>query len=116
MRAWLFLTVAILSEVTATLCLKVALEHPVVYGVVVVGYIVAFSSLHQVLRCGMHVGAAYGIWGATGVVLTAGLSALFFGEQLTPLMLVGMACIIAGVACVEMGGREPKTELTEVTP
>ena len=66
MRAWFFLTVAILSEVTATLCLKVALEHPVVYGVVVVGYIVAFSSLHQVLRCGMHVGAAYGIWGAHG--------------------------------------------------
>lgn len=116
MRAWFFLTVAILSEVTATLCLKVALEHPVVYGVVMVGYIVAFSSLHQVLRCGMHVGAAYGIWGATGVVLTAGLSALFFGEQLTPLMLVGMGCIIAGVACVEMGGREQKTELTEVTP
>ncbi|MDK8764394.1 SMR family transporter [Corynebacterium sp. MSK218] len=116
MRAWFFLTIAILSEVTATLCLKVALAHPAVYVVVVLGYVAAFSSLHQVLRCGMHVGAAYGIWGATGVVLTAGLSALLFGEELTPLMLVGMACIIAGVACVEMGGREPKPELVEVQP
>lgn len=114
MRAWLFLSIAIISEVVATLCLKAALEHPAVYVVVVAGYVVAFSALHQVLRCGMHVGAAYGIWGATGVVLTAGLSAYLFGEQLTPLMMVGMGCIIAGVVCVEMGGRAPKTTLVEV--
>ena len=50
------------------------------------------------------------------MVLTAGLSALFFGEELTPLMLVGMACIIAGVGCVEMGAREPHAELQEVEP
>ena len=112
MRAWTFLAIAILSEVISTLCLKAALAHPAAY--VVVGYVAAFTSLHQVLRSGMHVGAAYGIWGATGVVLTAGLSALFFGEELTPLMLVGMACIIAGVGCVEMGAREPHAELQKV--
>lgn len=116
MRAWTFLALAILSEVIATLCLKVALAHPAVYVVVVIGYVAAFTSLHQVLRSGMHVGAAYGIWGATGVVLTASLSAFFFGEELTPLMLVGMACIIAGVGCVEMGAREPQPELQEVEP
>lgn len=114
MRTWLFLSIAIFSEVLATLSLKVALEYPAVYVVVVAGYVVAFSALHQVLRCGMHVGAAYGMWGATGVVLTAGLSAYLFGEQLTPLMMVGVGCIIAGVVCVEMGGRAPKTTLVEV--
>lgn len=116
MRAWTFLAIAILSEVIATLCLKAALAYPAAYVVVVVGYVAAFTSLHQVLRSGMHVGAAYGIWGATGVVLTASLSAFFFGEELTTLMLVGMACIIAGVGCVEMGAREPQPELQEVEP
>ena len=67
---------AILTEVVATLSLRGALDHPALYTVVVVGYAASFGSLALVLRRGMALGVAYGIWSACGVVLTAILSAL----------------------------------------
>lgn len=103
MLTWLLLGGAIVFEVAGSLSLKGALEHPVLYVVVVVGYLAAFVLLNFVLRAGMPVGVAYGIWGAVGVALTALLSAVIFGEPLTPLMLAGMGLVIAGVLCVEIG-------------
>lgn len=101
--AWAWLLVAILSEVAATVSLKAALDIPGLYVVVVLGYLAAFGSLYVVLRCGMGIGTAYGIWGAVGVVATAGLSHMLFGESLNWTMRAGMALIIAGVLCVEAG-------------
>ncbi|PRC54673.1 QacE family quaternary ammonium compound efflux SMR transporter, partial [Mycobacterium sp. ITM-2017-0098] len=65
----------------------------------------SFVFLALVLRRGMGLGVAYGIWGATGVALTAVLAAILFGEALTTVMLLGLACIIAGVVLVETGSR-----------
>jgi small multidrug resistance pump len=73
--------------------------------VVVLGYLAAFVGLAVVLSRGMGVGVAYGIWGASGVALTAVLSALIFGEALTVVMLCGIALIIAGVLLVENGSH-----------
>jgi small multidrug resistance pump len=112
---WLLLGGAIITEVAGSLSLKGALEHPLLYIVVVVGYLAAFVLLTLVLRAGVAVGVAYGIWGALGVALTALLSAIIFGEPLTPVMVVGMALVIAGVLCVELGSGHAarKTEAAE---
>ncbi|MGU3433068.1 DMT family transporter [Actinomycetes bacterium M1A6_2h] len=90
---------------TATLSLKGAQTHPVLYAVVVAGYLAGFVGLALVLKRGMGLGAAYGIWGASGVALTAVFSALVFGEALTVVMLCGIALIIAGVVLVESGSH-----------
>lgn len=103
MRAWLLLIAAISTEVSASLSLKGALFHPWLYAVVVVGYVLAFYCLYLVLKAGMSIGVAYSIWGAVGVVATAGLSHLLFGETITQTMMMGMALIILGVVCIEMG-------------
>ncbi|WP_314034948.1 SMR family transporter [Dietzia sp. CH92] len=100
---WLYLTAAIGCEVAGSLALKGALDRRALYAVVVVGYLGAFTFLARTLKAGLPLGVAYGIWGATGVALTAGLSALIFAEPLTPLMGAGIAVIIAGVLCVELG-------------
>lgn len=105
-RAWLYLAAAIITEVIATLSLKGALENPLLYAVVAVGYVSAFFFLSRVLQAGLSVGVAYGIWGACGVAATAVLSHFLFGEPLTPVMLLGIAVIIAGVLCIELGGRK----------
>ncbi|MEN5072909.1 SMR family transporter [Isoptericola cucumis] len=102
-RAWAFLAAAILLEVSATLSLKGALELPALYAVVGVGYVGSFTCLALALRAGMALGAAYGIWGATGVALTAVLSTLLFDEPLTLLMSIGIVLVVAGVLCVELG-------------
>jgi small multidrug resistance pump len=102
---WLLLAGAIVTEVAGSLSLKGALDQPLLYIVVAVGYLVAFTLLTLVLRAGIPIGVAYGIWRALGVALTALLSAAIFAEPLTPLMLVGMALVIAGVLCVEVGSQ-----------
>lgn len=102
---WLLLMLAIVSEVAATLSLKAAVTTPGLYVVVVGGYLASFVFLTFVLKRGMGLGVAYGIWGAIGVALTAVLSAIIFGEAFTAVMGIGMVCIIAGVLLVEMGSH-----------
>ncbi|WP_062736755.1 DMT family transporter [Kocuria turfanensis] len=102
---WPLLGAAICSEVAASLALKAALGHPGWYLLVVTGYSAAFVFLAAVLRRGLPVGVAYGIWAATGVTLTALLAALVFGEALTLLVLAGIVLVVAGVLCVEVGAH-----------
>lgn len=104
-KKWLLLITAILTEVSATLSLRAALDHPAWYIVVVGGYLAAFTALSFVLREGMGLGVAYGIWGATGVVLTAVFATALSGDPLTATMGVGIALVIGGVLCVELGSQ-----------
>ncbi|KIS25996.1 cation transporter [Arthrobacter sp. SPG23] len=103
---WILLAGAILSEVTASLSLKAALDNPAFFVVVVIGYTASFGLLAGVLRKGLGLGAAYGIWAALGVTLTVWLAAIIFGEAVTPMMLIGVAMVIGGVLCVELGSHE----------
>lgn len=101
---YLLLMAAIGSEVTGTLALRVAANgRAAFYGVVVVGYVVAFTLLSASLRHGIPLGVAYGIWTAAGVALTAVASRLLFREPLTRTMVGGMALIVVGVLLVEFG-------------
>lgn len=112
MRKWLTLAAAIGSEVVATLSLKAALDQPAWYVVVAAGYIASFVFVAMCLRLGMKIGVAYGIWGASGVTLTALLSAVIYDESLTLVMGLGMILIIAGVLTVELGSQKAQ-EVTE---
>ncbi|WP_231938555.1 DMT family transporter [Arthrobacter sp. B6] len=58
------------------------------------------GALAAVLRKGLGLGVAYGIWAALGVTLTVLLAALIFGEALTPVMLIGVGMVIGGVLCL----------------
>lgn len=101
---YLYLLGAILSEVVATLSLRVAARgRPRFYAVVVAGYGLAFTSLLASLREGMPLGIAYGIWAASGVALTAMASKYLFGEPLTRRMIAGLGLIASGVLLIELG-------------
>jgi small multidrug resistance pump len=102
--AWLFLTAAILFEVSGTLSLSMATRHRRAwYVVVVLGYLLAFLCLSGVLRQGMGLGLAYGIWTAVGIALTAIASKVLFREPLTLVMAGGIAVIACGVLLLELG-------------
>ena len=108
--AWPALGGAIISEVSATLALRQALNQPGFYVVVGIGYALAFVLLSLTLRAGMPLGVAYGLWGALGVALTAVLSMLVFGEPITVLVALGIALIMAGVLLVEIGVQRAGTQ------
>jgi small multidrug resistance pump len=105
MRKWLLLLAAILLEVSAALSLRAALDHPAWYALVLVGYVGAFATLSFVLRLGIGVGVAYGVWAASGVTLTAVFATVIFGDPLTVMMGIGIALVIGGVLCVELGSQ-----------
>ncbi|PZF09832.1 multidrug efflux SMR transporter [Curtobacterium sp. MCLR17_034] len=101
---WVLLAIAIVTEVGATISLKLATDGKRIwYVAVVAGYLIAFSLLAVALTLGLPIGVAYGIWAATGVALTAILGRVLFREPLTALMLGGIALIIVGVLLVELG-------------
>ena len=114
--AWPPLLIAIVLEVTATLSLRAAegFTHPLWLIAVVIGYTGSLWLLSVVLDRGMPVGVAYGIWSAIGVVLTAILGSVLFGELLGPVQVIGIGAIVVGVLLVELGShtREATTEAT----
>jgi small multidrug resistance pump len=104
-RKWALLAAAILIEVAATLSLRASQDHSAWLVAVVVGYVGAFVLLTLVLRTGMAVGVAYGIWGALGTAGTAVLAAVLFGDRFTWPTAAGIGLIIAGVLLVEFGSE-----------
>lgn len=112
MRKWWFLAAAITCEVTGSLALKGALDQSALYLLVVIGYVASFGFLTLVIKEGMPLGVAYGIWGASGVALTASFAAIVYGEAFTGLMILGLALVVAGVVLVEVGSQQPGRSTT----
>jgi small multidrug resistance pump len=104
-RKWALLAGAISTEVAATLCLRASVDHSAWLVVVVAGYVTSFILLTMVLRAGVPVGVAYGIWGALGTAVTAVLAAVLFGDPFTWPIVAGIGLIIAGVLLVEFGSH-----------
>lgn len=107
MMTWILLSIAIVSEVAGTLSMRASegLTRLPWLGATVVGYLVAFSLLAQVLKLGMPVGIAYGVWAAIGIAATAVLGHLIWDDPLTWMMALGIALIIGGVLLVETGAH-----------
>ena len=112
MRKWLLLCATIVAEVTGTLALRASQDRPIWLILVVIGYSTAFMLLARVLQTGMPVGVAYGIWGAMGTALIAGIATVVFGERLTPPIVAGIGLIITGVLMIEFGSHPKAPEDT----
>src|SRR5690625_3917727 len=70
-QGYLFLAIAIVTEVTGSVSLRGALDYPWLYAVVAVAFTTAFGLLTFVLRAGIGIGFAYSIWRASGVCIKA---------------------------------------------
>ena len=106
MQQWIYLTVAIFSEVIATSALK-ATEGFSRLGpslIVVAGYAAAFFFLSLTLRT-IPVGIAYAVWAGAGVALIALIGWLFLGQNLDPPAILGLALIVAGVVVINVFSR-----------
>lgn len=102
----LLLALAIASEITATVSLKISdgFTKLVPSIIVVIGYSAAFFFLSQALKRGMPIGVAYGIWSAIGVAAIAVIGVLFLDERLSLIQVGGIALVILGVLALELGG------------
>lgn len=100
---WLFLSIAIVSEVVATSALKWSNGFTQLWPsiIVVAGYAAAFFFLSLTLRT-IPVGVAYAIWSGAGIVLITLIAWLVFEQRLDLPALFGLALIMAGVVVLNV--------------
>lgn len=103
---YLFLAIAIASEVCATSFMKLSegFTRPVPSIVTAIGYAVAFYFLSLTLKT-VPTGIAYAIWSGVGIVLITTIAWVFQGQKLDAAAIAGMALIIAGVVVMNVFSR-----------
>jgi small multidrug resistance pump len=100
---YVYLLVAIVSEVIGTTALK-ASEGFTRLGpslVTAASYALAFYFLSLTLAA-IPVGVAYAVWSGVGIVLIALIGVLWFGQALDAPALIGLGLIIAGVLTINL--------------
>lgn len=100
---YLYLIVAIVSEVIATSSLKACegFTKLIPSVIVVIGYLSSFYFLSLVLKT-MPIGIAYAIWCGLGIVLVC-LSGIILYKEIPDLpAIIGMATIFAGVVIINV--------------
>lgn len=100
---YLYLVVAILSEVVGTTALQASngFTRPGPSAVTVIGYALAFYFMSLTLRA-LPVGIVYAIWSGAGIVLIAAAAWILYGQALDAPALIGMALIIAGILVINL--------------
>lgn len=103
MQQWIFLSIAIISEVIATSALKASVGFSRLWPsiIVVIGYALAFYFLSLTLRT-IPIGMAYAIWSGVGVALVVLISWIFFGQKLDLPGIIGISLIVAGVIVLNL--------------
>ncbi|MGB3406110.1 MAG: SMR family transporter [Jannaschia sp.] len=103
MRDWVFLTLAIVTEVIGTTALQASegFTRLVPAICVVIGYALSFWLLGLALRS-IPVGIAYAIWSGLGIVLIAAIGWGVFGQRLDLPAMLGLGLIIAGILVMQV--------------
>lgn len=103
---WLYLAIAILTEVVATSVLKAAdgFTRWVPSVVVVAGYACSFYFLSLTLRA-IPLGIAYAVWSGVGLALVSLIGWLVYDQPLDLAAQAGIALIVAGVIVLNLFSR-----------
>jgi small multidrug resistance pump len=99
--SYLYLAMAIVSEVIGTVALKASEEftRAVPSFIMALGYASAFYFLTLTLRT-IPVGIAYAIWSGCGVVLICAISWILFRQSLDAPAILGIGLIAVGVVVI----------------
>ncbi|MBX7167737.1 MAG: multidrug efflux SMR transporter [Pirellulales bacterium] len=102
----LWLALAILLEVTGTTCMKLSNGFRVFWpsAGTLLCYVLSFQCLSLSLRK-IELSIAYAIWAGVGTALVAAIGVVLFRETLTPLKLVSIVLVVAGVAGLNLAGN-----------
>jgi small multidrug resistance pump len=105
MPAFLLLSLAILTEVGATIALRVSdgFSRPMSSAIVVAGYGISFWFLALALK-DIPVSLTYAIWSGVGTALVAVAGVVAFGETMNAMKLASLAIIVLGVAGLSAAG------------
>jgi small multidrug resistance pump len=103
MSHWIYLSVAIISEVVGTSFLKntEGFTRLVPSLIVFVAYVASFYFLSLALKT-LPLGIAYAVWAGTGVALIALAGYAIFDQALDAPAIIGILLIVAGVVVINV--------------
>lgn len=103
MNNWVYLGLAIFSEVVATASLKSTegFTRFVPSIVVLIGYCSAFYFLSLTLDT-IPIGVAYAVWSGVGVATITVVSYVLYGQKIDTTGIIGIGLIIAGVVVLRL--------------
>ncbi len=103
MTNYLFLLIAIVSEVAGTTALKATEGFTRFWPslITIIAYCVAFYFLSLTVKT-IPVGIAYAIWAALGIVLITAIAWLVYDQAMDIPAIIGLALIIAGVLVINI--------------
>ena len=103
MNKWIYLTLAIFSEVMATASLKSTEGFTKLWPsvLVLVGYSAAFYFLSLTLDT-IPIGVAYAIWSGVGVAAITLVSIFLFDQKIDTAGFIGIGLIVAGVIVLRL--------------
>ena len=103
MNKWIYLTLAIFSEVLATASLKSTEGFTKLWPsvLVLVGYSAAFYFLSMTLDS-IPIGIAYAIWSGVGVAAITLVSIFFLDQKIDTAGFIGIGLIVAGVIVLRL--------------
>lgn len=106
MKSWLYLLIAIVSEVIATSALNASNGFRKLGPslLVVVGYGLSFYFLALTLR-NIPMGITYAVWSGVGLVLITLAGWIVFDQKIDFPAAIGMALILAGVVVMNVFSR-----------
>lgn len=103
MYSWLFLTIAIVAEVSATLALKgsdgFTKLGPTL--IVISGYLIAFYCLSLALKS-IPIGITYAVWAGVGIVFVSIAGYWIYKQSLDLAAIAGICLIVAGVMVIQL--------------
>lgn len=99
--AWLALAVVLEVAGSSLLKLSDGMRHRLAGLLGIVMVIGAFAALAQAIR-GMDLSVAYAVWGGAGLVITAIVGTLAFGQRIRPTGWAGIVLVIAGVVALKL--------------
>lgn len=101
--AFIYLAIAIISEVIATSALKASQGFTVLWPsvITIIGYVIALFFLSLTLKT-IPVGIAYAIWSGAGIILISTVGWFLFKQQLDTPALIGLGLMIAGIIVINV--------------
>lgn len=103
--AYLFLAVAVFSEIVATSTLPATKGFTKLKPslISIVGYVICFYSLGMALTQ-IPMGIAYGTWGALGTAVTPAIGYVLYRQRTSRAGMVGVVLIMIGVVMLNLWG------------
>ncbi|OKP02223.1 multidrug/spermidine efflux SMR transporter subunit MdtJ [Xenorhabdus eapokensis] len=113
---WVFLVLAIVTEVIGTLSMKQASVSGdftgmiVMYTMITTSYILLAVAVKKVA-----LGVAYALWEGIGILVITTFSVIWFNESLSLMKIGGLALLIAGIALIKMGEKKSQGQASNTT-